>query len=258
MKNLILFILLLIFISCKKNKVIERINPENNEREIYNYIIKEGDTVLQGKSYTYNQDGALVLKCSYKNNKLDGNLYRFFDSGKLKEIQNLRNGMNDGIAVSYFKNGKINTLLTYSRDTLCGDGFYNYENGNLRKYMLYDSLGKVPFIIRLDSLGRIKSYEGKPVNCFLDSDKIKFGEKFKMDCMLANIPNTIRKVEFIYSDFHKGKIKIKKSGVNYLLLEETKYKKGKNLLYVIVTYKFNKKYYNQILKDTAFIDYYVN
>lgn len=258
MSNLKFFILLLIFASCKKDKVLERINPENNQRETYNYIIKEEDTILEGESYTYNEKGNVVLKCNYKNNRLDGKLYRFFDNGKLEEVQNIRDGINEGVAVSYFENGKINTLLTYRKDTLCGDVFYNYKNGKLRKYILYDSIGKVPFIIRLDSIGKIKSYEGKPVNCFLDSDKLKFGEKLKMDCMLANIPNTKRKVEFIYSDSDKGSRNFKKRSVNYLRIEETKYKKEKNLLYVIVTYKFNSRYYNQTLKDTAFIDYYVN
>jgi hypothetical protein len=257
MKKITLLILFLTIISCKKNKIIERIDPENNNRETYNYIITNGDTILQGESYTYNEKGEIILKCNYNDGKLDGKLFRYFDDGKLKEVQNLKNGIYEGVAISYFEEGHINTLLTYRKDTLYGDAYYNYRNGKLRKYVLYDSIGRIPFIVRLDSKGKIKSHEGKPVNCFLDTEEIKFGEKFKMDCMLANIPNTHREVEFVYSDSDKGKRVVKKNGVNYLTVEEEKYKKGKNLLYVIATYKFNDKYYNQILKDTAFIDYYV-
>ncbi|OWP82593.1 hypothetical protein BWK59_15070 [Flavobacterium davisii] len=258
MKKHFFLCLLFTLISCKDSKVIEKIDSTTKNRETYNYIVLDNDTLYHGNAYTYNSKDKVIEKCVFNKGLVNGVLYRYYDNGKLKEYQYLKNGFNFGKAVSYFENGKIETSLNYRQDTLIGDAYDNYPNGNLKKYLLYDSLGRIPIVIHFNKNKRIKIKEGRAINCFLNTDKIKFGSKLNLDCLIPNIPNTQRNIKFIYSNGKEGKRRVVKKDNNYLSVEESNYVLGENVLYVIAEYKFNKEYHNQIIKDTAFIDFYVN
>lgn len=246
--------------SCKNNnsQIIERIDKKTKEKEISNYIIINNDTLLHGLSSVYDKFGNLKYKCNFNKGKLEGYLYSYNKNQLIKEKVSFSNDLKNGKSISFFDSGIIENQITYRNDTLFGDSFYNYNNGKIKKYILYDSIGRIPFLIEFEKDGAIKEHEGKPINCFLDTDKIKPIEKFKMDCLIANIPDSNKKVKFIYSDGRNSHGKIKNINNNYFRFEESNYRKGKNMLYVIVEYKFNKKHYNKIIRDTAFIDYYVD
>ena len=258
-KQFFLILVILFSYSCTRKEVepFEIKDTKTGNKIIASGIIKGKDTILQGQFLIYNKSKHLILKCNYKNNKVDGLAYSYNDNGVLKIICNMSNGYKEGKSTSYYENGTIRTIETYRKGTIYGNTISYYQNKQLDIYVLWDSLGRAMGEIKFDETGKIHSKEGKLVNCFLDTDRIKEGEKFKMDCLLADIPNATRKVKFIYSDSSLGERKIQTTSVNYLKVEELKYKKGKNVLYVIVEYQFNQKYFNQVLKDTAFVRYSV-
>ena len=258
-KQFFLILVILFTYSCTKKEVesFEIKDSKTGNKIIANGTVKGKDTILQGEFLVYNKSKYLILKCNYKNNKVDGLVYTYNENGILKRISNNLNGYKEGKSTFYYENGTINSIETYRKGTIFGNSIYYYQNEQIDSYILWDSLGRARFKIKFDKAGRIDKTEGKAVNCFLDTDKIKEGGKFKMDCLLADIPNATRKIKFIYSDSSLGERKIQTTSVNYLKVEELKYKKGKNVLYVIVEYQFNQKYFNQVLKDTAFVRYSV-
>lgn len=77
------------------------------------------------------------------------------------------------------------------------------------------------------------------------------------EIIISNIQNTNRKIKFVYDDNRKGIRNLKKINDNFILVEEMVTKRGKNRLNVKVEYKFDKKYHNQVLRDSTYVEYFV-
>lgn len=260
MKTYILsiFILSIIFSCDKEKNTYVYYDKKKDLTHVVNYIKKDNKIYLDGKSIAKNSKGIMLVELNYKNDKLDGFQKVRHLNGILKSIYFYKNGIKQNDEKIYDERGRLIEERKYNKNKIVFEEIYYYKNNIIENLNFYDYKGGMVFYINFDNKGNIIQKKGYLAHCFIVTDKIKFGEKLKIDCMLANIPNTERKVEFIYSDSEVGKRTIKNKGDNFLRIEELKYRKGKNSLYFIVTYKFNKKYHNQFVKDTAFIDYYVN
>ncbi|MCV9926692.1 hypothetical protein OIU83_03480 [Flavobacterium sp. LS1R49] len=154
------------------------------------YIIKNGDTILQGKFINYNEKGIKITEGQFINNEPNGNCFYYYDNGKIESVY-------------YRKDSKVNLESTY----------YN-PKGLIDKYIMCDSLGNTRFIIKFDDRV-VKKYEGysilpiglyKIINKKQDEikkeDTIKVGDIIRHYYLIANIPYAKRtfKIENVAID----------------------------------------------------------
>jgi len=231
----------------EKVHVLKQYFPDVKITDSSEYVIRNGDTVFQGRFVQYNEKGIKIAEGNFINGHIEGECIYYYDSGKIESIH-------------YKKNGKI-TLDSKFYDT----------TGLMNKYVLYDDIGKPSFIIRFDEKGATK-YEGyfqleiyqykfshKKEFSSTEDQYLKVGDTLKYKYIVANIPNAKRdfKVENIGVDNSKVKRTIKELYPTQINVEEVLIKKGKNTIRSIVQYKFNDKV-TPIFKDTIYFNVNVN
>lgn len=228
---------------CFKNEkiqVLKEYNSKTEETSEYEYFLRNGDTILEGKYIHYNREGKKVAEGSYVNNHLKGKFITYFDNGRIETLQ-------------YVVKGKINAENTEY-----------HSNGKIKRYIMFDPLGLEAFIARYDEKGTIKTYDGYPLMenyQYRIANKKQFGstgDKFlkksdtlKYKYLIANIPNTKRsfKIENIGLDNSTIKRVSKQVSPTQVDINEVLIKKGINTIRATVQYKFNDKV-TTIINDT--------
>jgi antitoxin component YwqK of YwqJK toxin-antitoxin module len=242
--SLIVLFGIAIFLSYDKKEKVHTLKsyyPDKTTRDVFQYIIKNEDTIFEGKFIQYNTKGNKIAEGRFLNGHIKGKSIYYFDSGIIKSIH-------------YRKNVEITEESTY-----------NYPNGKVMKYLMYDDFGILDFLIRYDELGNMKSYEGLPLieiyqykiankEQFKTKIKqhLKVGDTLKQQYLIANIPNAKRtlKIENQGVDNTKVNRTLKKMSQTGLEVKEILIKKGINKIKTIVKYEFNDKG-KSVINDTV-------
>ncbi|WP_347067849.1 hypothetical protein [Flavobacterium sp. WV_118_3] len=231
------FIILFGIFSCAKNKenIIRKFSFNDGILSEYEYVIKDGDTILHGKVNLFDINGNEIGNGIYKNGKLNGEY------------------------ITYFKNGKFREIRHYENDTIVGDRIYNFENGKIRKYIYHDKKGEVAFIVRFDEKGNVQSYEGHPlvdIEYFgvKDLNSLKIGDTLKYGYILANIPTAKSSLRIKLLDFDNSITlrRIDSKRRNTIKVQELVVKKGKNSIRAILKNEFNDSLKTSIVDSLRF------
>lgn len=229
----------MLFYSNKDKAYTLRISdPDTKETNVF----KDEDTIFNGKCLQYKRKGAKIAELNFVNGDRCGKSVYYFDNGKIK-------------ATHYMKNSK--TIMESS---------LNYFNGKIKKYVLFDDLGKSAFIIYYDTHGNVENYKDLS---FIEMYQYKIAHKeqfktktdqylkavdtLKYKYLLANRPNAKRSfnIEFAVSDNTKRKItKNQPVGID---VKQILTEKGKNAIKAVVEYKFNDNK-KTIIKDSVFFE----
>lgn len=232
------------FNSCEKpdNKkgILKTYFPKDKEILLSEYIIKNRDTILDGKYTLSNYNGAKIKTGIYKNGKSVGPITFFFDNGNIESID--------------YKNNNKSTQT-----------IFNYKNGKIERYVFYDDFDMSGFIIRFDEQNNVKSYEGYPILEIYQykianpeefktkiEQHLKVGDTLKQQYLIANIPNAKRsiKIENLDIDNSKAKRTFKKTSQTGIEVKEILIKKGINTIRAVVKYEFNDKE-KTVINDTV-------
>ena len=250
-----LFILFVLFVfllySCKKENekrgVLKTYFPKDKEIVFSEYLIKNEDTLLDGKYIVRKYNGEKIKSGAYKNGKSIGPIIFYFDNGNIESIDKRNN------------NKSIETI-------------FNYRNGKIERYTSYDDFGKSAFIVRFDEQSNVKSYEGYPLMetyqykiAHKERFKIKInqvlkvGDTLRHNYLVANIPNAKRSLKIENLDIDNAKIKriITEIPPTAIDVKEVLTKKGINNIRAIVKYKFNDKE-KTVINDTVSFEVNVN
>lgn len=223
-----------LFFFNKKEKTfsLKSYNPDKKITDVSQYVLRDGDTVLEGKFAQYNQKGTKIAEGNFVNGHINGKSVYYFDNGNIESIH-------------YRKNSKITEESTY-----------NYSNGKVRKYVMYDDFGILDFLINYDELGNVKNYQGLPLieiyQYKIANNKqfqvktnqvLKIGDTLKYQYLIANIPNAKRSFKLQNLSVNNAKVKrtfkqIPPTGLN---IKEVLTKKGLNTIIAVVRYEFNDK-----------------
>jgi len=214
-----------------KVHILKEHNPEGKLIGTNEYVIRNGDTVLQGKFVRYNEKGIKIAEGQFTDNEPTGICSYYFDNGKIRTVY-------------YRKDSKINLESTY----------YD-QNGLINKYIMCDSLGKTAFIIKFEDK-TVKMYDGysiwpigqyKLVNKkqvkIKTEDVLKIGDTIRYNYLVANIPNTKRSFKIKNSVGENSKVKriIKSKLPAEIIVEEVLNTKGRNRIEIIAQYTFEDK-----------------
>lgn len=243
-KYIVLFFLLgIVFYSCKKEDekrgVLKTYFPKDKEILISGFIIKNRDTILDGKYIVCKYNGAKIKSGTYKNGKSAGPIIFYFDNGNIESIDNRNN----------------NKFI---------DALFNYRTGKIERYILYDDFGRSSFIVFFDEQSNVKSYEGFPlleIYQYKISHKEEFkikinqylhvGDTLKYQYIIANIPTAKRnfKIENLSVENTKVKRTFRKTSQVGIHVQEILTKKGINKIRAVVNYEFNDKE-KTVINDT--------
>jgi hypothetical protein len=239
---------LLFYFNEEKVHTLKSYYPDKTTRDVSQYIIRNGDTIFEGKFTQYNAKGNKIAEGIFVNGHIKGKSTYYFDSGIIESIH-------------YRKNVEITEESTY-----------NYPNGKVMKYLMYDDLGILDFLIRYEEIGKAKSYEGLPlieIYQYKIANKeqfktkieqyLKVGDTLKHQYLIANIPNAKRtlKIENQGVDNTKVNRTFKKTSQTGLEVKEIVIKKGINKIKTIVKYEFNDKE-KTVINDTISFEVKVN
>lgn len=98
---------------------------------------------ITGIVISYNRNGNVAGKTSYKEGKLDGISNHYHPDGNLYTTVPYVNGKRHGVYTSYHANGKIYKTVTFEHGKEQGSGKEYYENGNLKTVISYRDDGAV-------------------------------------------------------------------------------------------------------------------
>jgi len=248
--SLFIIIIILFFVFYIGEEKVYTSNEYNSKGQligINEYVIRNNDTILNGKFERYNDKGILISKGQFLNDEVYGKCFYYYDNGKIESI--------------YFrKNSKINL-----------ECFYYNRNGFIEKYIMCDDFGKSAFVINFDEKGvttyngyfQIETYQYKYANKakfnITEDQNLKVGDTLKYSYIVANIPNAKRSftIENVGIDNTKVKRITKKIEPCQLDVKEVLTKKGKNTIRSIVKYEFNDKV-TPVFTDTLSFDVNVN
>lgn len=247
----IVFLLCILFyykIQSDKVFILEEFSETGKLVGTNEYIIKNGDTIMQGKFVNYNEQGNKIAEGQFLNNDVYGKCIYYFDNKNIKSIY-------------YRQNSKI-TL----------EAIWNYPDNKVQQYTMYANFGEPLFIIKYDKSGVIDSYKGTPQLEIYQhkvdiqnhkneqiKNSLKVGDKLKYSYLIANIPNAKRsfKIENLNVDNSKVKRTLKHIEPCQWDVEEVLTKKGKNNIRSIVKYEFKDKV-TPVFIDTLSFDVNVN
>ncbi|MEO8235528.1 MAG: hypothetical protein ABI549_08960 [Flavobacterium sp.] len=238
-----IFAILISVFFFKKEKVYTS-NEYNSKGQLIGvseYVIRNNDTILNGKFVRYNEKGIKISEGQFLNDEPYGKCFYYFNDGKIESI-------------FYRKNSKVNLECTY----------YD-KSGLINKYILCDDVGKTTFFIKFDEKV-VKKYDGYallPLNqCKLDNgkqkaftlkDTLKVGDVIKYDYILANIPYAKRTFKIESEAIDNSKRTITKKAPTRIIVEEVLTKKGLNRIKAITRYTFNDKV-TPVKNDTVSFD----
>jgi hypothetical protein len=219
------------YLKTEKLYSLKQYYPDTKQTDMSEYVIRNGDTIFQGKFINYNEKGIKIAEGQFIDNEPNGICSYYYDSGKIESVH-------------YRKNSKI-----------IEESFFYNPNGLLEKYAIYDDFGKSSFIISFDEKG-VKKYTGYPMlevyqykfthkkQYNIKTEQVlKVGDTLKYKYLVANIPNAKRslKIENISLDNTIVKRIITKKPPVGIDVKEIIIKKGINTIRAIVKYEFEDK-----------------
>ncbi len=222
---------LMVFLFCfndGKVHTLKRYYPDSKETYVHEYIIRNGDTILQGKVNVFNVKGIKVAEGNLINNVPKGKFIYYYESGKIESIK-------------YVIDSKRNA-----------EYFWNYPNGKIEKYAFFSKYKEPIFLISYDEKGPTK-YDGHTIESIYhgklnskkqrnieDNQYFKVGDTLIHQYIVANIPNAKRsfEVESIGIDNAKVKRTITAKPPTTIEVKEILTKKGKNTIRAVVKYEF--------------------
>lgn len=228
-------VLALVYLYANKKEQVHTFrhyNPKTHVLSVSQFVIRNNDTVFQGKFTKYNKKGTKIAEANFIDGDVEGKCINYFDNGKIKSVE-------------YRKRGDIKE-----------ESFWYYQNGIIEKYALYNPVGECIFTAKYDQNCETESYDGSPqieVYQYKFAHKKKFnitndqhlkvGDVLKHTYILGNIPYTKRsfKIENLAIPNDKVKRTITKNSTVEINVEEILVKKGINTIRTIVEYKFNDK-----------------
>jgi hypothetical protein len=243
----ILLVALIFYFKHEKVHTLKEYNHSGSLSGIHEYVLRNGDTIFNGKFINYNEKGIKIAEGQFLNNEPNGICSYYYDSGKIE-------------CVHYRKNSKITE-----------ESFFYNPKGLLEKYAIYDDFGKSSFIISYDEKG-VKKYSGYPMlevyqrklthnkqHNIKNEQVLKVGDTLKYKYLLANIPKAKRSLKIQNTSIDNEKVKriITKKPPIGIDVEEIITKKGKNKIIAIVKYEFEDKI-TPTLKDTISFEVDVN
>ncbi|MFK7048551.1 hypothetical protein V3Q77_01470 [Flavobacterium davisii] len=242
---LVIFAALIFVFSFKEEKVYTSHEYNSNGQliGINEYIIRNSDTILQGKFERYNDKGIIISKGQFLNDEPYGKCSYYYDDGKIEAIQ-------------FKKNSKI-TLEAIK---------YNRRNF-IKKYVMCNTYGEAKFIIEFDNkitqrytgystypVKQYKLYHGKEID-IKTGDILKVGDTIRYDYLIANIPYAKRTLKIETEGIDNSKInrRISKKAPTSLIVEEILTKRGLNRIKAITQYVFDDKF-TPVKNDTVSFD----
>lgn len=230
----VIFAISIFYMYYSENKiyVLKEYNNSGKLLGTNEYILKNGDTIFNGKFVNYNENGVKISEGQFIDNELFGKCVYYFDNGKVESVQ-------------FKKDSK--TVL---------EDFWYDKDGKIEQYTLYDLEGKPILIINYDKDGVVSKFKGIPLKQ-INEDKFnleqhfKVGEVLKYQYLIANIPNTKRSFKIENVGVNQTTIKrvVKHIEPAEFNVEEVLKKKGLNTFKLIVKYDFNDKI-TPVLSDT--------
>ena len=232
--------LLFFYNKSEKVYVLKEYDTKTKITDISEYVIRNDDTVFNGKFTRYNKKGIKIAEGNFLNGHIKGKCIYYYDDGKLESIL-------------YRKTSKITQESTEY-----------YPTRKVKRYTMFDPFGLEAFIARYDEQSNIKSYEGYPLMEIYQypiahneqfkiktNQYLKVGDTLKHNYLVANIPNAKRSlnIELLGVDNSKIKRVVKQNPPVGIEVKEILTKKGINTIRSIVEYKFNNKE-KTVIKDT--------
>ena len=221
---------LVVFSYCFKDKKVHTLKkyyPASKETVTFEYVIRDDDTIIEGKSIRYNEKGYKMNELNFVNNTLKG----------------------EGI---YYKNGVIESKVYFIDSNRKAEITWNYPNGVIEKYAFFSKYKEPIFLIDYDKNGPTK-YEGhvieeiyhgklnsKKQRSIEENQYFKVGDTLIHQYIIANIPKAKRsfKVENIGIDNAKVKRTITPKPPTTIEVKEILTQKGKNTIRAVVKYEF--------------------
>ncbi|RVU89724.1 hypothetical protein EH230_13180 [Flavobacterium columnare] len=235
---ILLVIFYILFLQEKKNTyLLKEFDKQGKLIGTNEYILKNGDTIFQGKFINYNNQGIKIAEGNFTNGDIQGKCKYYYDNGKLKSIHYRKSSKITLESKEYYYNGKEKRYTLYD-------------------YGLFDDYGKPTFSILFKENGKIKNIQGKSIieiyqlkllnkDFFKikENQYLKVGDTLIHKYLIANIPNAKRsiKIENISVDNSKVKRTLKHIEPCQWDVEEVLTKKGKNTIQSIVKYEFKDK-----------------
>lgn len=128
MKNTVLFLLILCFISCNN---VEKEFYENGN--LFKKYSLNGKNEFEGLYEEYFENGNLKEKHFYKNGiKIDSSIY-FYENNKIIKKVDLYLSKDTIIQKNFYKNGNIESVGKLYKNSKIGNWIYNREDGSLEK-----------------------------------------------------------------------------------------------------------------------------
>ncbi len=236
---------LLIFLFCFKDEkvpTLKRYYPQTKETFTFEYITRNGDTILQGTGIRYNEKGGKISECNFINNVIKGKYIYYYDNGKIEYIK---------------------YVLDSKRDA---EIRWNYPNGEVEKYAFFSKYKEPIFLISYDKKGPTQ-YDGHVIESVYhgklnsnkqhnteDSQYYKVGDTLLHQYLIANIPNAKRsfKIENIGIDNAKVKRTITPKVPTTIEVKEVLTTKGKNTIKAVVKYEFKDNIMPPIINTLCF------
>ena len=143
-RNIIILVCLILFLSCS----VTKIKISENQKLGYiqtNYISGQlknktymkidtlGNWIYNGISKSYYKNGQLKSEGNFKNNKQDGQWRSYYDNGRLKSKVYYKDGKEDGLSNFYYKNGQLKQKTNNNNDKPGGIPAGFWENGSSRR-----------------------------------------------------------------------------------------------------------------------------
>jgi TPR repeat protein len=117
------------------------------------------DSLREGKSTWYYDDGKINGENNYKKGVLDGNWKTYYEDGKIWQEGTYKNGNYDGNLKGYYKNGVLRVDCTYSDGKLWNISIYNKPDGTSSGCSFKDGAGEVKWYYDDGKLNEDKHYK---------------------------------------------------------------------------------------------------
>jgi len=133
----------------------------------------------------------------------------YYKTGELKtEGEFYNDSLKNGWFKMYFKNGIIAHESNWKQGKQIGEEKTYYENGQIKRYRLYDHLSQLRLIMKYDSLGNFEEKQGRLLaSTFLnfDYDSVKVARDVIFDFIIASPPNCSTKVIVLVNELNTTK-----------------------------------------------------
>lgn len=241
---LVIILGLVVFSYCFKDKKVHTLKkyyPDSKETVTFEYVIRDDDTIIEGKSIRYNEKGNIMNELNFVNNTLKG----------------------EGI---YYKNGVIESKVYFIDNNRKAEILWNYPNGEIEKYAFFSKYKEPIFLISYDKEGPTqydghvveKIYHGKlnsnKQNNSQEEQYFKVGDTLIYQYLVANIPLAKRsfKIENIGIDNANVIRTTTPKPPTTIEVKEVLTKKGKNTIKAVVIYEFKDNIMPAIINTLSF------